>query len=437
MTPRERLFALEQFGIKLGLENILALVTALDRPDRAWASVHVAGTNGKGSVTAMIERGLRAAGHRTGRYTSPHLAHIEERIAIDGQPIDRATFDRATSDVLNEVDRLQGTGMLATSPTFFEVTTAVAFEIFRRRNVSVGIIEVGLGGRFDATNVIVPRVSAITSIALDHERHLGRTLSQIAAAKAGIIKSGVPVVVGAMPDVARDVIVEEARKAGAPCLSAGLEHIDASQLEEGRAVVRLRTPARRYPALTLGLNGAHQIANAVVAARTLEMCADRGLNSRAEDVVTALSDVEWPARLEWLRTEAHQHVLIDAAHNPAGAAALADYVASANVGPLPLVLAVMKDKDIDAILRALAPVASRFVATEVDSPRALRSSDLAARITRVIPTAPVASCADWDDALALALAEGRRACVTGSIFLAGPLRARLVERGAVTIDRPV
>ncbi len=436
MTPRERLFALEQFGIKLGLDNIRRLVDALDRPDRAWTSVHVAGTNGKGSVTAMIERGLRAAGHRTGRYTSPHLVHIEERIAIDGQPVDSETFDRVTDDVLKEVDRLQRTGALATTPTFFEATTAVAFEIFRRRGIAVGVIEVGLGGRFDATNVVVPMVAAITSIALDHERHLGGTLSQIAREKAGIIKSGVPLVVGAMPDVARDVIAGEAHHAGAPFHSAGLEHIEASSLEAGRASMIVRTPARRYPKITLGLNGAHQIANAVVAARTLEVCADRGLPTRAADVVTALSEVEWPARLEWLRTAAEQHVLIDAAHNPAGAAALAEYVAAARVAPLPVVLAVMKDKDVDAIVRALAPVVSSFVATEVESPRALRSSDLAARIMAVVPAARVISSADWDRALALALAGHDRACVAGSIFLAGPLRARLVERGAVTIDRP-
>ena len=215
MSPRERLFALEQFGIKLGLGNITALVEALNRPDRAFPIVHIAGTNGKGSVTAMVERGLRAAGHRTGRYTSPHLAQIEERVAIDGEPVDSETFNRVTSEVLEVVDRLRASGTLEQLPTFFEATTAMAFEVFRQRHVTAGVIEVGLGGRYDATNVVTPAVTAITSIAFDHERHLGSSLESIAFEKAGIIKAGVPVVVGPMAAEPRRVIDDVARAAGA------------------------------------------------------------------------------------------------------------------------------------------------------------------------------------------------------------------------------
>ena len=168
MTPRERLFSLEQFGIKLGLESIHKILDALERPERAWPAVHIAGTNGKGSVTAMVEHGLRAAGHRTGRYTSPHLDRIEERIALDGVPVAPDVFDTVAADILAVVDRLRESGTLEAIPTFFEVTTAMAFEIFRRTKVTVGVIEVGLGGRFDATNVLTPEVTAITSIAFDH-----------------------------------------------------------------------------------------------------------------------------------------------------------------------------------------------------------------------------------------------------------------------------
>src|SRR5688572_15165100 len=180
MTSRERVFALEHFGIKLGLDNINHILDAQNRPERSWTAIHVGGTNGKGSVTAMVERGLRAAGHRTGRYTSPHLSDIEERIVIDGTPIARGAFDEIAAAVLTVVDRLAGNSELPHLPTFFEVTTAMAFETFRRAGVSAAVIEVGLGGRYDATNVVMPALTAITSIAFDHERHLGNSLGQIA-----------------------------------------------------------------------------------------------------------------------------------------------------------------------------------------------------------------------------------------------------------------
>ena len=160
MTPLERLFALEQFGIKLGLDNIRAILAVLDHPERAWRSVHIAGTNGKGSVTAMVERGLRAAGLKTGRYTSPHLDVIEERVAINGEAVERQTFTTATEVVFTAVDQATRTGALTVVPTFFEVSTAVAFEIFRQARVDVAVVEVGLGGRFDATNVLTPAVTA-------------------------------------------------------------------------------------------------------------------------------------------------------------------------------------------------------------------------------------------------------------------------------------
>ena len=433
MSARERIFALEQFGIKLGLDHIRLILEGLEHPDRAWPAIHVAGTNGKGSVSAMIERGLRAAGHKTGRYTSPHLDRIEERIAIDGEAADQALFDAVAAETMKVVDDLRSEGALAAWPTFFEVTTALAFEIFRRSHVDVAVVEVGLGGRFDATNVLTPIVTAITSIALDHQRHLGTTIPQIAGEKAGIIKPGVPVVVGEVPDAARAVIVAQAARHSAPVIAAGLDCVARSRLVAGRASIDLRTSRADYPGVTLGLNGAHQIANAVVAVRTLETCSDLGLEVGPNDVVTGLSEVEWPARLEWLRLRQNQHVLIDAAHNPAGAVALADYIRAAAVAPLPIVLAVMRDKDIDAIVLALSPVASRFVTTEVASPRCTSASDLAERVGRLLPGTDVVSRPDPHAAIAAALSASERVAVGGSIFLVGPLRAQLIERGATPV----
>ena len=429
MTPRERLFALEHFGIKLGLDNITALVESLNRPDQAFPTIHIGGTNGKGSVTAMVERGLRAAGHRTGRYTSPHLTDLEERIAIDGVSIAREAFDQITADVMGVVDRLMDTGGLEHPPTFFEVTTAIALEAFRRAGVSVGVIEVGLGGRFDATNVIRPVVSAITSIASDHERHLGTSLAQIAFEKAGIIKRGVPVVAGVMSEEAGQVIADTARSAAAPLTWA--------------------IPSATGRPVELALNGAHQHANAAVAVEVLRLCAfgpaEAGPRSKRTNpaeilprvaltrdaIVAALTDVEWPARLEWLRLK-DGDVLLDAAHNPAGAQALADYVLS-SVGPLPLVCSIMRDKDVSAIARALAPGVSRFVATTAPTPRALPARELAEHIHRAVPEAVVECQDNTDAAIRQSLAGTPRAMVAGSIFLVGPVRAGLLARGATPV----
>jgi dihydrofolate synthase/folylpolyglutamate synthase len=436
MTPRERLFSLEQFGIKLGLESIHKILDALDRPERAWPAVHIAGTNGKGSVTSMVELGLRAAGHRTGRYTSPHLDRIEERIAVDGAPVTPELFDTVAADVLAVVDRLRKNGTLEALPTFFEVTTAMAFEIFRRAEVTVGVIEVGLGGRFDATNVITPEVSAITSIAFDHERHLGNTLSQIAFEKAGVIKPGVPVVVGELPGEAQAVVTAEARARKAPLLTAGGEHVEAPYFERGRVTVVLRTPSGRYPPIRLGLNGPHQLGNAIVAARTLEECGDRGLQTGPGDVATALAEAEWPARLEWLKTTAGRYVLLDAAHNPAGADAFAQYVQAAGIPRLPIVMAVMKDKNVRAMLGALAPVASLFVTAEAPTERSMKARALTSEIAQAYPAIPVVTGGAADEAIDIALMLASRIAITGSIFVVGPARARLIADGAGHVDEP-
>ena len=214
MTPLERLFALEQFGIKLGLDNIRAILAALGHPERAWRSIHIAGTNGKGSVAAMVERGLRAAGPED-RPLHVAASRSHRGAGRDRRPGDRLgrPSSRVTADVLDAVDAGdRDAATLTVPPTFFEVSTAVAFEIFKRAAVDVAVVEVGLGGRFDATNVLTPTITAITSIAFDHERHLGHTLSEIAFEKAGIAKPGVPLVIGRLPREAAARIAEVAAR---------------------------------------------------------------------------------------------------------------------------------------------------------------------------------------------------------------------------------
>ncbi len=216
LAPLDWLFSLAQFGIKFGLDNIDALVAELGHPERQYRTVHVAGTNGKGSVTAIVEQALRHAGLRTGRYTSPHLLDLSERFAIDGTPVSQRDMVDAVETVREAVVRLQSGGVLDVHPTFFEVTTAVGFELFRRHHIDIAVCEVGLGGRLDATNVLSPMACAITSIAFDHEQYLGHTLRDIAAEKAGIIKPGIPVVVGPVSADAAEAIVSRATTSGTP-----------------------------------------------------------------------------------------------------------------------------------------------------------------------------------------------------------------------------
>src|SRR5262249_28260913 len=213
--PLAYLFSLEQFGIKFGLENISAIVERLGHPERAYATVHIAGTNGKGSVTAMIDAALRAGGHRSARYTSPHPVDLSGRFGIDCRPVERDALVSAAADVRDAIASLRADGTLGVQPTFFEATTAVGFELFRRATVDVAVLEVGLGGRLDATNVVSPLATAITSIAFDHQLYLGHTLAEIAREKAGIIKPGVPGVVGPLHPEAAAAIRESTGQRGA------------------------------------------------------------------------------------------------------------------------------------------------------------------------------------------------------------------------------
>ncbi len=259
LSIRDRLLALEQFGVKLGLDNIRTLVEALGRPDRAYPSVLIAGTNGKGSVAAIVERALRAGGRRTGRYTSPHLVSLTERVALDGVPIDDDTFDAIAAHVLEVEAACRADGRLHAHATFFEVTTAIALEAFRRAAVDVAVLEVGLGGRFDATNVVSPMVTAIVSIDLDHTAQLGPTRAAIAAEKAGIARAGVPLVVGDMAAEPMAVIEDVCALAGAAVVHAaeGVEIELGSEPVGGRAEVRLLTATRSYGPVRLGLAGEH------------------------------------------------------------------------------------------------------------------------------------------------------------------------------------
>ncbi len=419
------LFGLEQFGIKFGLDNIHAILDGLGHPEQTFRAVHIAGTNGKGSVTAMVDAVLRAAGHRTGRYTSPHLVRLNERFAVDGRPIDDENLERAVGDVRAVVEQLRTNGQLDVHPTFFEVTTAVAFELFRRSGVDVAVCEVGLGGRLDATNVLTPTVTAITSIGFDHERYLGRTLREIATEKAGIVKHGVPVVVGRMDPEALDTIADVARERGAPLIeaqrgtSAEIIRLKPDSTTDPHTVISLRTPQRNYGPVTLALRGTHQIANAVIAVRLLEALAEQHLAVPQPAIDEGLATVAWPGRLDVRRLPDGREALLDAAHNPDGAAALAAFLRQSEFRGAPLVFAAMRDKDVDGMLRVLAPEVGAIVTTVASNPRSADAAELADRARASKPDAVVSITHSPGEALQAAWRAAPRIIVAGSIFLLG------------------
>jgi dihydrofolate synthase/folylpolyglutamate synthase len=423
---RAWLSSLEIFGVKLGLETIRTICEALDHPERAFASFHVAGTNGKGSVAAMADEALRHAGYHVGRYTSPHLVDLEERIHIDGRPIPRAALDTALWRVRDAVDALRAARRLEVHPTFFEVTTAAAFDAFRGAAIDIGVVEVGLGGRFDATNVIVPMVSVITSIALDHEQQLGTTLTAIAREKAGIIKPGVPLVVGRLPRDAYSVVAGAAAAHSAPLVAAH-EGCRADATDEGsRTRLAIQTPAHSYPPVLLALRGDHQVDNAIVAVRALEALEVQGWRIGQDAMIHGLAEAWWPGRLDLRALSGGRSLLIDGAHNPAGAAALASYVQRLWPQGCPVVFGAMADKDLGGMLRPLVMVARPLIATRAPGRRAAEPAAIAGQ-AQDVGVSEVLVVPEIDEALDAAWARSERVVVAGSLYLAGRVLECMAE----------
>lgn len=405
------LFSLERFGMKFGLANIARLCAALGNPQDAFRSIIVAGTNGKGSVTVMVETALRAAGYRSARYTSPHLVRLEERFVIAGLEVAPDLLEAAAARLRQTAEALVASGELETLPTFFECTTAIAFDLFRQARVEVAVLEVGLGGRLDSTNIVSPIAAAIVSIDFDHEEQLGHTLAEIAAEKAGVIKPGIPVVCGPLPADALDVI--------------------ARVCDEQRAtLIRTDTDAAlasRVAALPLALPGGHQKANAAVALRLLEAI-DRdpagGLRIHEDAMREGLTRTVWPGRLETFTVDGCR-VLLDAAHNPAGARALASYLRETVPGGVTLVFGAMRDKAVRDMLTSLAPVTASVVCATAPSPRAMTADELATLARELHLRAD--AVADPVQAVTRACGEGRPVVVAGSIFLIAPVREWLAH----------
>jgi dihydrofolate synthase/folylpolyglutamate synthase len=392
------LYATQLTGIKLGLENIRRLIEALGGQEPA-RFLHVAGTNGKGSVCAMLDAVCRAAGRRTGLFTSPHLVTFRERIRVNGESIPEFA-------VAEGLTRLRGLSADWDSPpTFFELTTALALDWLKRQETQVIVWETGLGGRLDATNAVLPAACALTSIDFDHRAWLGDTLEAIAAEKAGIIKAGVPVVSAPQADEAREVIARTAAKRGA---------------------------ALRFVEKPLGadwevnLAGSHQRSNAALALAMLDAA---GIDTPEPARRRGLATVDWPGRFQRLEGG---RIVLDGAHNPSASRRLAQtWTEEFGAGSrATIILGILRDKDADAVCRALAPLAARFIAVTARSPRALEAEDLRRLLAEITPIVPCVRASSVPDSLKLARQTPEPILVTGSLFLVGEALAHLTgQRG--------
>jgi dihydrofolate synthase/folylpolyglutamate synthase len=417
---------------KFGLGNITTLSAALNNPHRAIPCAHIAGTNGKGSTAAMLESILRSAGLRTGLYTSPHLERVNERIRIHGESISDEDFAAAWTRVNSVIESLMASGALAAHPTYFECVTAMAFLTFALKKLDFVVYEVGLGGRLDSTNIVLPRVSVITSIDFDHESFLGHSIAEIASEKAGIIKAGIPVVTSAERPEARAVIAERCRQLNSPLTEIDSAfRIKVANASDGRYSAIMRPRGAQGPNLALDppLPGRFQIRNAVTAAAAARMLAQQDLAISDAAIEQGIRSVHWPGRLE--KISDHPALYLDGTHNPAGARELVKFwdenFAARRIF---LVYGTVRDKAVDEIAGLLFPRAERVILTAPRQPRAI-SADLLAEMTghlasfyQIEPDPQVA----LQRALAMAPADAA-VFATGSLYLVGEWRAWALQKG--------
>jgi dihydrofolate synthase / folylpolyglutamate synthase len=441
---------------KFDLAHMRVLLGALEHPEQRFPGVLIAGTNGKGSTAATLASILQASGLRTGLYTSPHLVRINERIRINGEEITDDDFALLHDVVDRTAERLVGEGELPWHPSFFETLTAMAFEYFAQRRVHIAVLEVGMGGRLDATNVIEPRVSIITDISLDHQRFLGNTVAEIAREKTGIIRAGGVVVTLPQQPQANDVIGNTILELGArgvsavpyvpPVSPASSQYLVSNPEEKAlsaedaeKSNTGLRHPISRYPLQVMGkqilvetpLVGRHQLRNAALAIAAAEELSRQGFPITPESIERGIRETRWPGRFQVLPgTNVAPEFVFDAAHNPAGAWALRSALSACYEDrPLTFIFGAMRDKAIGEIAEILFPLAERVIATRADNPRSAAPEEIleaALRTSTEIEEAPVVASA-LERARTLAGPKGV-VVVAGSIYIVGEAMRRLGAR---------
>jgi dihydrofolate synthase/folylpolyglutamate synthase len=430
---RELAAPTQEAAAKFDLENITILADRLGRPQRAYPSAHIAGTNGKGSTAAFLESILRCAGFRTGLNTSPHLERINERIRINGQEISDDSFAKIFTRIHVLIEELLADGKLRAHPTYFECVTAMAFESFASERVEFGVFEVGLGGRLDATNILHPVISIITRIDFDHENFLGHSLREIAAEKAGILKPAVPVVFAEQHPEAREVILARAKDLQCPVIEpARLFHVDAEFLQGGLMRARVtETASGTVFELAPSLPGRFQLQNALSALATARFLQSRSFRITGDAMTQGIASTVWPGRLEKLQS--HPDIYLDGAHNPSAARELAAFLEQNFAGRrIWLIYAALRDKAVDEVAGILFPRAEEVIFTAPRTSRAISAAQIAeiaghhAPHFSVIPDAEKA----LDYAFAKAAPEDV-VFITGSLYLIGQLRHYWKHRAQV------
>jgi len=412
------LYALQKHGIKLALSNSIALMELMGDPHRKFRSVHVAGTNGKGSTSSFIAAMLRAAGYRVGLYTSPHLVSFCERTRISNELISEAKVVELAARVRD------ASRTAALNPTFFEVATAMAFTYFAEAGVDIAVIEVGMGGRLDSTNVVAPLVSVITNIELEHTEFLGTTLAQIAREKAGIIKPGIPVVTGALQQEVVRVFEQEAAAQKTAVYRLSREFMPVRITANQEQAFDYRGIKSSYKKVNLAMLGEHQVDNACLALAAIECLRNAGVAVDETAARQGLLQARWPGRLELVARK--PDIYLDGAHNPASAHTLAKTVRDMKPAyqRLVLVIGILGDKDYQGIISALVPLADHVVATKPRYARAMGVGALAAEIGKRY--GPVETAETVEDAIALArkaASPGDLVLITGSLYVVGDARA--------------
>lgn len=402
--------------IKFGLERVLTLLDALGRPQNACRFIHVAGTNGKGSTCAMIESALRAEGFKTGLYTSPHLVEPTERIQVNGEAVSPGEFNDAFEEVHYTAGRMMAAGEIDMHPTYFETITAMGFVLFRKLGAERVVLETGMGGRLDATNVVSPDLCVITPVDFDHEKFLGETIPEIAFEKAGILKPECPVVLAAQRPEAQEVLESRALELRAPVVRAADWRVEDCEVSAFGSRFRARGPVTVE--VTCPLIGAHQVENTVTAVAALHSA---GVSPGS--IQKGIASTRWPGRLELVCSR--PLVFLDGAHNPAGAEALAAYIRHFHsTRKVWLVFAAMRDKDISLIGNVLFPLASHLIFTAPGNPRAFSPAEL--RDFTSQPAAAIASTPLEVMALLDRIPPEDVVFITGSLYLVGELRPLLV-----------
>lgn len=409
----------EVHGLHLGLHRIRAVMQAFGNPHLLVPSVHIAGTNGKGSTAAMVDSILRSAGLKVGLFTSPHLRRPLERIRVGSREISPAAFADLVGRVHDREVKMLGQGRLDIPLTYFELVTACMFLHFAAVRVDVAVVEVGLGGSLDATNIVQPAVCVITGISLDHQELLGRTLPAIAREKAGIIKPGVPVISGVRQPQAARVIREHARAAGCRLLEIDRAcRMVVTGIRGGRCRLDLETPRRRYRRLRLSLAGEHQVRNAALAVTAVEVL--DGFEIPARAIRKGLRQTRWPGRLEEFRCA--RRTLVDGAHNAEGARALRDFLRRCGPQEIHLVFGALRDKDLRGMGRQLFPLASSIHLSPVANSRSADPQSVAslhrrfAARMRLHGSSAESLRAAWQEC-----SPGGVVVVTGSLYLVGEL----------------